>query len=164
MKGSILSAGLLALTVAAAAPMQAQAQNESFGGKNPWIDCGIGALIFPKHEVPAAISNIIWDLGTTAVTSATVSPDTCNSERIAAAQFVTDTYANLEEELAQGEGQHLNAMLNLMACAAPAQPTAIAAIRSDFAGVMSSENFASLSQEQKAEALFYVAEAACTIS
>jgi hypothetical protein len=162
MKTSFLFASLL--TLAAVAPMQAQAQNESFGGKNPWMDCGIGAVIFPNHEVPAAISNIIWDLGTTAITSATVSPSTCNSERLAAAQFVTDTYANLEEELAQGEGQHLSVMLNLMACEAPAQPAAIAAIRNDFATVMGAEEFATLNQEQKAEALFFVAEAACTIS
>lgn len=164
MKGKIFTAGLLALAVSATAPMQVQAQDDAFGGKNPWMDCGIGAMIFPNHEVVAAISNIIWDLGTTAVTSATASEGSCNGNRLAAAQFVTDAYANLEEELAEGEGQHLNAMMNLMACEAAAQPAAIATVRSNFAEVMAGEAFATLNQEQKAEALFFVTEAACNLS
>ncbi|RUO19671.1 DUF3015 domain-containing protein [Aliidiomarina iranensis] len=158
----ILSAGLLALTVSAiSAP--AEAQSDPFGGLNPWLDCGIGALIFPDHETVAAISNIIWDLGTTAVTSASVSPNSCNGNRIVAAQFVTDSYANLEEEIAQGEGAHLQAMLSLMQCETAAQP-AVTTIRSNFADVMGNEEFVTLTQEQKAEALFYVTEAACTLS
>ncbi|MFT6992708.1 MAG: hypothetical protein ACJASL_004709, partial [Paraglaciecola sp.] len=32
---------------------------------NPWQDCGLGAMVFPDNGVAAAISNVIWDLGTT---------------------------------------------------------------------------------------------------
>ncbi|RUO37353.1 hypothetical protein CWE13_05160 [Aliidiomarina shirensis] len=163
MKKSLITASLLAFTLSAA-PTPVTAQDDAFGGLNPWLDCGIGALIFPDHETVAAISNIIWDLGTTAVTSASASRGSCNGNRLVAAQFVTDSYANLEEEVAQGEGKHLQAMLNLMQCETSAQPAAINAIRSNFAHVMSAEEFATLAQEQKAEALFYVTEAACTLS
>ena len=36
---------------------------------NPWKHCGIGAMIFDDNGAAAAISNIIWDLGTTALST-----------------------------------------------------------------------------------------------
>lgn len=82
---------------------------------NPWQDCGLGAMVFEDNGVAAAISNLIWDLGTTAVTSATVSRDTCKGDFIAKATYINENYDQIETDLAIGEGQHLNAMLDLFA-------------------------------------------------
>ena len=70
---------------------------------NPYSECGIGAAIFPKNGAAAAISNVIWDLGSTAVTSATLSPDTCSAETVDTAKFILETIDNLESDVAIGE-------------------------------------------------------------
>jgi|APSaa5957512622_1039677.scaffolds.fasta_scaffold420405_1 hypothetical protein len=45
-------------------------------------NCGLGAMIFDEEPIGAIISNIVWDLGTTATTSSSMSPDSCaGSER-----------------------------------------------------------------------------------
>lgn len=82
---------------------------------NPWQDCGIGAIIFEDNGAASAISNIIWDLGTTAVTSATVSEDTCKGATLVTATYINENYAQIESDLAIGEGEHLAAMLDLIA-------------------------------------------------
>ena len=56
--------------------------NDHQGEINPWQHCGIGAAIFDDNTTAAAISNVIWDSGTTAVTSATISPGSCEGEEI----------------------------------------------------------------------------------
>ena len=54
---------------------------------NPWKHCGIGAIIFDDNGTAAAISNIIWDLGTTAVSSKVSSADSCEGKLVTAAVF-----------------------------------------------------------------------------
>ncbi|WP_034733628.1 DUF3015 family protein [Pseudidiomarina atlantica] len=151
--GTLLAANMVAAPAAKA---------EAFNGLNPWQQCGIGAMIFPNHGLAAAISNIIWDLGTTAVTSATVSAETCEGSGQFTAIFVTESYAQIEEQLAYGEGEHLNAMLQLMGCAAEQRPAAIAKLRADYAQNMAAADFAAKDQAQKAESLYYTAADAVT--
>ena len=54
---------------------------------SPYPDCGIGAALF-ENNTGATISNVIWDLGTTALTSATASPETCEGFNPDAAAFI----------------------------------------------------------------------------
>lgn len=129
---------------------------------NPWQDCGLGAMVFPDNGVAAAISNVIWDLGTTAVTSASASEDSCNATRVQTARFVTESLPNLEEDIVKGEGQHLTAMLNLMGCEAAQQNVVRNTIREDFTSVISNESYLEMDIQQKAESLFTVAENATT--
>ncbi|MFT6269038.1 MAG: hypothetical protein ACJAVV_001858 [Alphaproteobacteria bacterium] len=100
---SVLSRGSLSLSAQAA-------------DVNPWQDCGIGSMIFPDNGTASAISNVIFDSGTTAVTSATASEDSCVSKRVKTAQFIEKTYNNLEEDLVKDDGIHLNALANMMSC------------------------------------------------
>lgn len=124
---------------------------------NPWQQCGIGAMIFPETGIAAAISNIIWDLGTTAVTSASASEDTCKGQRTQTALFINETYEQLENDIVQGEGVHLNAMMSMMQCEA----TAVDTIRAEVAEkVLTNDAVATV----KAEQLFNIAEAACSAS
>jgi len=85
-------------------------------GPNPYSDCGTGAAIFSGLPALAATSNVIWDVGTTAVISATASPETCQGANAQTAQFIFDTYDNIVEQTAQGSGEHLTAMLNILGC------------------------------------------------
>lgn len=141
--GFVALAGVMTLG-AAVAPTQAVAQSDI----NPWQHCGIGAMIFTSNGVAAAISNIIWDLGTTAVSSATISPDTCNSELINVALLIDASYDQLAMETAQGSGEHLNAALNLVGCSAT--EANVASLRADLTSVATSANYAEMAHEDKA--------------
>jgi hypothetical protein len=100
---------------------------------NPWQQCGLGAMVFSDNGTAAAISNIIWDLGTTAVSSNISSPETCKGANVKTAQFIQQTFPVLEQEIAQGEGEYVAAMLNVRGCEATAHADIVSAIRNDFA-------------------------------
>src|SRR5690554_322833 len=102
--GFVAVAGLMTLG-AAVTPTEAVAQTKI----NPWQHCGIGAMIFTDNGVAAAISNVIWDLGTTAVASATISPESCGTTLVTVALLIDSSYDQLAMETAQGSGEHLNA-------------------------------------------------------
>jgi len=119
---------------------------------NPWLDCGIGAMVFPSanHEVGAGLSNVIWDLGTTAVTSAMSSPETCNgTDNVKTAMFIERTYATLETELAKGEGENLAALAELMEVSDT--ETFVVALREEFASVVAAG-------DARAETLYLTAQ------
>ena len=117
---------------------------------NPWKHCGIGATIFDENGTAAAISNIIWDLGTTAVTSATISPETCESKEIEVAQFVDATYDQLAMETAMGEGEHLTAALGLMNCGAEAHQGVVSQLRGDLQEASATAGYADQAHADKA--------------
>lgn len=100
---------------------------------NPWADCGIGAMIFTSNGGAAAISNIIWDLGTTAVSSNVSSQESCESDRAKTAMFIKATKSTLDQEIAMGEGEYLTAMLNTRGCAAANHSEIIVALREELA-------------------------------
>lgn len=126
MKLSVVAAmSVVAFSLVAAPAAQAQQK------VNPWKECGIGAMIFDDNGTAAAISNIIWDLGTTAVSSNISSPGACEGTKVAAAQFINDTIVNIEEETVIGEGTHLTAMLNMMGCDAASHKDIISDVRAD---------------------------------
>ncbi|MEO1656953.1 MAG: DUF3015 family protein [Pseudomonadota bacterium] len=148
---------LAAVAVGAMAVTSAQAQ-EMRDTINPWLDCGIGAMIFPDDnlEVGAGISNVIWDLGTTAVTSAQSSPDTCNgTSNVKMAVFIQRTYPTLEAELAKGYGDNLSALAGMVGTEDEA--AFVASLRGEMAGVMAADDAA------KPEALYYAALAAAEL-
>lgn len=145
---NVAAVSLLLLAV----PMIASAADKK--SLNPWIDCGIGAMIFDETGWAAVSSNIIWDLGTTAVTSDYSSQNTCNGKHAKVAQFIGVTYANLEEETVKGDGQHLHAMLNIMGCDASAHANIINAVRADFGNSMRNAAYPETAVLAKAEAYY----------
>lgn len=122
---------------------------------NPFSDCGLGAAIF-KNDAAAAISNIIWDLGTTAVTSGLSTPNTCTKHSTDVAQFILHTYPTVAEETAKGQGEHLTAMLNIAGCEATSHANIISGIRSDFSEVVASDEYAESAVLKKAEDYYYI--------
>jgi hypothetical protein len=145
----LLSAAAPTVSFAADAPAKA-------GPTNPWIECGIGAMIFPKTPVGAVISNVIWDYGLTATTSMVSSPDMCEGTRTKTAMFINTNYPQLAAEAAIGRGEHLVAMGKLMNCDSAAQTKMLTAMRSEMPDMVSAEGFDSLTDTHKAEALFKV--------
>jgi hypothetical protein len=124
---------------------------------NPWQHCGIGAAIFDDNETAAAISNVIWDSGTTAITSATASPDTCSSTQIDVANYIDLTNGALTAELAMGSGDHLNGLLAVAGCEARAS-TVAAEMRESIAELPA--GYAQLAHADQAHHTYQALEAA----
>ena len=124
---------------------------------NPFSDCGIGAAIF-KNDVAASISNVIWDIGTTAVTSALSSPETCEGDSVAAAQFIFDTYVVLEEQVATGSGSHLSAVFDILQCDIADQQVLAAEVRADFTALVSKDAYSTMTDLQQSEQFFNIVQ------
>jgi len=153
----LAAAAAFALTSVAAVPAAAQSAGT---GPNPFSDCGIGAALFPNTPVAAVISNVIWDVGTTAVISAVSSKDTCSGKRASAALYINQTYASLEIDAAKGEGQYLATLADVMGCDDSAKTQLYRAARAGLADTMAKSDFATLSHVEKAERLFNVVDKA----
>lgn len=125
-------------------------------GPNPFVDCGIGAALFRNVSWAAVTSNVIWDAGTTAVTSATLSPQTCSNQKIKAALLIRDTYAQIVEDSARGKGEHLTTALNILSCEARQQPAAIREIREGVGSAVSNSGYGTQNSIEKAGQLFNI--------
>lgn len=146
---------------ALAASAGANAQSKPTGsGPNPFSDCGIGAALFSDTKWAAVTSNIIWDIGTTAVISATASPETCSGKQVQAALFIGNTYAKLAEETAAGQGEHLTSVLNILECSSARHDAAIQVVRSAMAGAVASADYVSQTRIEKASAFYTMVESA----
>ncbi len=120
-------------------------------GLNLFTDCGIGAMIFDETKWAAVISNVIWDAGITATTSAVSSKNTCEGKRVVAALFINETYVNIEEETASGSGSHVTAMLNILGCDSSAQKDILASMRTDFSKSVNTASYVQKSNTEKAQ-------------
>src|SRR3989338_65651 len=108
--GKALRASALALLGAAALAQPAMAREFA----DIYTECGLGALIAPRNEAVAAVTNVTWDLGTTAISSNISSPQTCTGGKPKAAAFIYDPYQSLETDLASGYGAHLDTLMPLV--------------------------------------------------
>lgn len=119
---------------------------------NPYTDCGIGAALFPNTSWAAVTSNVIWDVGTTAVISATASDQTCSGGDVQTAQLIHDKYELIETDLILGEGDNLLALSNSIGC----DNTSIlrASLKDDMKRLLSEESYASSTRIQKASNLY----------
>jgi hypothetical protein len=119
-----------------------------------YTQCGIGAMIFKKNETLAAISNITWDLGTTAFSSNMSSDDNCKGSAVAKAAFIHSSYTALEQDIAKGEGQHLNALMDIMKCDTTVRQDVVKSIRTDFAKTVSTVAYSDATTQQKSKQLY----------
>lgn len=139
----------------------ADSGNKEVGsGPNPYTDCGIGAALFENVHWAAISSNVIWDLGSTAVTSATLSPQTCAKKKVKVALFIRDTHEQLAEELASGEGKHLTAALGMFQCGVDQHKQAISAARSSLRQAVAAPGYAEKSKLDQAGQLYNIVEGA----
>lgn len=119
-------------------------------------ECGLGALLFPDDPIIAVVTNVTFDLGTTAVISEMSSPETCNGNPAQMAALVIDAYPQLEQELAIGEGEYLASMVNLMGCEG-SEAQAVSALRVQFADSVVGGTYYEVDGIEKAEVLYNAA-------
>lgn len=144
----------IAVATSALISFGATAAEKAESGLNPFSKCGIGAALFPDTSWAAVSSNVIWDVGTTAVTSATASPETCNGNDVKVAAFIYDSFDNLAEETAKGQGEHLAALLNIIEADANSREAIVTEVRTGMTAQVSSPTYDQLSQIEKASAYY----------
>jgi len=150
---SLVAAGAVVLVSSSAI---ADDEKAAGSGPSPFVDCGIGAALFPNTGWAAVTSNVIWDLGTTAVISATASPETCQGAPAQAANFINDAYDNVLEDTARGDGEYLVALLEIYGCSSEVQGDVVTAIRADIGANVEADGYATMSTVEKAELYFNV--------
>ena len=131
---AVAFAGSLVVALAASPAAQARTFAEIYA------ECGIGAMLFNSGEDAAengrtfaVISNIIWDLGTTAVSSDASSEGNCAGSSATTAALMMQAYPAIERDLARGEGEYLNALLAASGCEASVHAALGAGLRADLA-------------------------------
>ena len=135
------------------------AQDKKQGsGPQPYTECGIGAALFPNTHWAAVTSNVIWDVGTTAIISATASPETCNGKSVQAAKLIYDTYDNIVEDTAKGDGEYVAALLQVYECTADSHAELINAVRAGFRETVGHESYVDMPKLKKAEAYFNIVD------
>jgi hypothetical protein len=150
------------MMIAAAIACFASAQSASaLDFAHAYKQCGLGGIIGnaagDDSGVMAIITNVTWDLGTTAVISEAT--DACSGKSGKMASMIHESYIPLEQDIAQGQGEYLDALLATAECDTSMQPAVIAHVRDDFAAKVAAPNYAAQTQFEKSEALFNVLQA-----
>ncbi|HAW91537.1 MULTISPECIES: DUF3015 family protein [unclassified Arsukibacterium] len=153
---------IAALTVSMVLSVSAYADKAVGSGPNPFSDCGIGAALFPEHKVLAVTSNVIWDIGTTAVTSATASPETCSGKNVDAAAFILNSYDSIIEDTARGEGEHLAALMNILEVAPAKQAQVIDDVRNQMSLHIADESYNAADKREKSQQYYFTVISAVT--
>ncbi|MDQ6980093.1 MAG: DUF3015 family protein [Ghiorsea sp.] len=149
------------IMIAAAIACFASVQSASaIDFKHAYTQCGLGGIIGnaagDDSGIVAIITNVTFDLGTTAVISAAT--DGCSGKSGKMASLVNDAYVPLEQDIAQGQGEYLDAMLATAGCDTADKAT-VANVRQDFAAEVVAPGYASKTQFEKSEAMFNVFQA-----
>lgn len=119
-----------------------------------YTDCGLGAMIAPKSDAVAAVTNVTWDSGTTAITSDMSSPDTCQGGKQKTAAFIHESYEHIEKDIARGSGGYLDTLLAFSGCQASARPAITKALRGDFSKLVADPAYSGMSRYKQANALY----------
>lgn len=149
--------GLAIATASILAVTGAQANDRTFG--EIYVECGLGGMIGSTvqdkstSQILAIVTNVTWDLGTTAISSNITSPGTCQNTQVKTAALIFETYPQLEADLAKGEGPHLTALLNVAGCDAKSHAQVVQGLRADLAASASAETYATQTRFEQAEVL-----------
>lgn len=158
LKKTIVALAVASLPFAAHADLGSKFKKHESGRTIEQIykQCGIGGALFGNSSpILAIISNVTWDLGTTAATSDSVSPNTCQGGNVKAAVLINEAFPSVEKDLAAGQGQYLSALSNVAACASTD------VIRGKYASYTQTEAYSKATQSQNAEALFQIVNQSC---
>lgn len=139
-----ITVALSTLVMGLAMTTSAQADTRSIEGILK--ECGLGAILF-KDTSPAlaVLSNVTWDLGTTATLS-DLSGGCPGDKKAKVALFISNSYNKLETEVAMGKGEYVDTLAALSG-------KSVQDIRAEFSQVLATDD----SQATKANKLFNIA-------
>ncbi|MFM9890716.1 MAG: DUF3015 family protein [Rickettsiales bacterium] len=145
---------VLVLSTSFAANSGLAASQSQGSGPSPYTECGIGAALFPDTSWAAVTSNVIWDLGSTALSSALSSPEMCSPKKVKTAKLILETLPQLEKDVAMGQGKYLTAMMETAGCAPSVQGKVATKLRASYASTVSTPEYATQSRTDRAAAFY----------
>lgn len=152
MKKAILLLSLLATSLTLSNTALAQRSVEEV-----FTQCGIGAAIFGETSPSlASISNVSWDLGTTAATSDLTDSCSIDSSEVAAAIFIHESYAQLESDISKGQGKYFDGLTSILECDGSSATQLRSDIRSEMATIVQSSTYTDMSATAKSYALYEI--------
>ena len=137
--------------------------SKAFDFQKIYVGCGLGGLIGSAvdnktgSQVLAIITNITFDLGTTASISYYSSEDTCYNNKAVTVAFINQSYEILEKEIAMGKGEYFDALTTLAVGQDGNSDEYQAKVRQQFAEVVADDSYLQLSRVEKVEKLFNIA-------
>ena len=138
------------MAIGIAVVLAPQAQAREFA--DIYSECGLGSMIAPSNATVAIITNVTWDLGTTAVSTNISSPESCQGGKAKTAAFINKSYESLENEIASGEGSYVDTLASM-------STKELSDIRTEFAELVSSADYAKMSKIEKVEKLYNIVTA-----
>ena len=137
--------------------------SKEFNFQKIYVGCGLGGMIGSAvdnktgSQILAIITNITFDLGTTASISYYSSEDTCYNNKALTVAFINQSYETLEKENAMGKGEYFDALTTLAVGQDGNSDEYQAKVRQQFAEVVADDSYLQLSRVEKVEKLFYIA-------
>lgn len=133
-----------------------EAKDRSFG--QIYSECGLGGMLGTEvggqaGKAVAVISNVTWDLGTTASSSNMSSQDNCSSYDAEMASFIYNGFDSIEQDLANGSGLYIQALAKL---SNQNEKDFILKARMEFSKIVASNDYLSLTRYQKAQKLYNI--------
>lgn len=119
-------------------------------------DCGLGAMIAPHNPGVAAVTNVTWDLGTTAISSNITTPDTCAGGKEKTAAFIHESYESLASDLSSGSGAYLDTLMVLAGVDTQSKQQFTESLRADFAAEVARPDYSAQTRFEKAKALYNI--------
>ncbi len=150
VKGTVMTIALATVIL----PQVANAEERAFG--DIYKECGLGAMIFKDTPIAAAVSNVVWDLGTTAILSNISSKENCKGGTARVAAFINDSYEKIEKDLASGDGKYLRTLTNLVTTSSQSKEEFVSTLRKNFSNIVASSDYSKLTSYQKAEKLYNI--------
>ena len=121
-----------------------------------YTECGLGAMIAPTNSAVAAVTNVTWDLGTTAISSNISSPESCRGGQEKTAAFIHQGYQKLEMDIAKGDGDYLDQLISLIEVEDGDRQSVVSKIRRDLSAMVASDNYNSMTRYEKSQALYNI--------
>ena len=133
-----------------------EAKERTFG--KIYSECGLGGMLGAEvggstGKAVAIISNITWDLGTTASSSNMSSQENCSSYDAKTAAFIYKGFDSIEHDLANGSGLYIQALAKL---SNQNENDFILKARMEFSKIVASNDYLSLTRYEKAQKLYNI--------
>lgn len=143
MKKIKLSMAILAVSILFTPSVQARDFADIY------TECGLGSMIAPNNAPVAAITNVTWDLGTTAVSTNVSSPETCTGGQAKTAAFINKSYDDLELEIASGKGNYVDTLATMTT-------KDMVEVRAEFSELVASNEYEKMSKMEKVNKLYTI--------
>ncbi len=105
--------------------------------------CGLGGMLFGESSpILAVVSNVTWDLGTTATLTNISSDVNCVSPEVKTMAFISNSYNEIIAASAKGNGKYLETIVNISG-------KNIAKVRSVVASLIADNNYSTQTHKQK---------------